>query len=34
VTTRGPFGRTRRGARGALTVDDPDGFIAALARVR
>jgi hypothetical protein len=32
ITARGPFGRTRTGARVALTVDDPAGFAAALAR--
>ena len=32
VTARGPFGLTRTGTRVALTVDDPAGFLAALAR--
>jgi hypothetical protein len=32
ITARGPFGLTRTGARLALTIDDPDGFIAALER--
>ena len=32
VTVRGPFGLTRTGARLALTVDDADGFVAALGR--
>lgn len=32
VTARGPFGRTRTGTRVALTIDDPAGFVAALAR--
>jgi len=30
ITARGPFGLTRTGTRIALTVDDPDGFLAAL----
>lgn len=30
VTARGPFGLSRSGARVALTVDDADGFVAAL----
>jgi hypothetical protein len=30
ITARGPFGLARTGARLALTVDDPDGFLAAL----
>jgi hypothetical protein len=30
ITARGPFGLTRTGARLALTIDDPNGFIAAL----
>lgn len=32
VTARGPFGLTRSGARVALTIDDPEGFVAALER--
>jgi hypothetical protein len=32
VTARGPFGRTRTGTRVAITIDDPAGFVAALAR--
>ena len=32
ITARGPFGRTRTGARLALTIDDAAGFIAALDR--
>ena len=32
VTARGPFGLSRTGTRVALTVDDPAGFAAALAR--
>jgi hypothetical protein len=34
VTVRGPFGKTRRGAQLALTIDDPDRFIAALTPIR
>jgi hypothetical protein len=32
ITARGPFGLTRTGARLALTIDDPEDFLAALER--